>query len=98
MRPIIAPSLLAADFLNLEKDITMVNESEAEWLHLDIMDGRLVPNISYGMPIIEAVSKISTKILDVHLMILEPERYVEEFARLGAQCISVHVEACPHLH
>ncbi len=98
MRPIIAPSLLAADFLNLERDVTMVNESEAEWLHLDIMDGRFVPNISYGMPIIEAVSKISTKILDVHLMILEPERYVEEFVRLGAQCISVHVEACPHLH
>lgn len=98
MRPIIAPSLLAADFLNLERDVTMVNESEAEWLHLDIMDGRFVPNISYGMPIIEAVSKISTKILDVHLMILEPERYVEEFVHLGAQCISVHVEACPHLH
>lgn len=98
MTPIIAPSLLAADFLNLEKDIQMVNESEAEWLHLDIMDGRFVPNISYGMPIVEAVSKISTKIIDVHLMITEPEKYVEEFARLGAKCISVHAEACPHLH
>lgn len=98
MTPIIAPSLLAADFLHLEKDIKMVNESEAEWLHLDIMDGRFVPNISFGMPVIEAVSKISTKVLDVHLMILEPEKYVEELAGLGAKCISVHAEACPHLH
>jgi ribulose-phosphate 3-epimerase len=98
MSTIIAPSLLAANFLRLEEEINMVNQSEAEWLHLDIMDGRFVPNISYGMPIVEAAAKICTKILDVHLMIVEPEKYVEQFAALGAQCISVHLEACPNLH
>lgn len=98
MSTIVAPSLLAANFLRLEEEITMVNESEAEWLHLDIMDGRFVPNLSYGMPIVEAAAKICNKILDVHLMIVQPEKYVEKFAELGAQCISVHIEACPHLH
>lgn len=96
--PIIAPSLLAADFLNLEKEVEMVNESEAQWLHLDVMDGRFVPNISFGLPVIEMVTKISRKISDVHLMIVEPEKYVEAFKDAGADVISVHIEACPHLH
>lgn len=98
MNTIIAPSLLAADFLNLSKEIEMINGSEAEWLHLDVMDGRFVPNISFGVPVIEAAAKLSTKMLDVHLMIEEPEKYVETFAGIGAHCISVHIEACPHLH
>lgn len=96
--PIIAPSLLAADFLNLEKECMMVNESEAQWLHLDVMDGRFVPNISFGLPVIEMVTKVNKKINDVHLMIVEPEKYVEVFKDAGADVISVHIEACPHLH
>jgi ribulose-phosphate 3-epimerase len=96
--PIIAPSLLAADFLNLEKECMMVNESEAQWLHLDVMDGRFVPNISFGLPVIEMVTKVNTKINDVHLMIVEPEKYVEAFKDAGADIISVHIEACLHLH
>ena len=96
--PIIAPSLLAANFLRLEQECKMVNESEADWLHLDVMDGRFVPNISFGLPVISQVSKISKKPCDVHLMILEPERYVEAFKKAGADHISVHIEACPHLH
>lgn len=96
--PIIAPSLLAADFMNLEKECMMINESEAQWLHLDVMDGRFVPNISFGLPVIEMVTKANKKVNDVHLMIVEPEKYVEAFKDAGADVISVHIEACPHLH
>ena len=96
--PIIAPSLLAANFLALEKECEMINESEAQWLHLDIMDGRFVPNISFGLPVIEMVTKVNKKISDVHLMIVEPEKYVQAFKDAGADVISVHIEACPHLH
>lgn len=96
--PLIAPSLLSANFLNLEKDIDMINNSEADWFHLDVMDGRFVPNISFGLPVISAVSKKAAKTLDVHLMILEPEKYIAEFAKAGAHYLSVHIEACPHLH
>ena len=96
--PIIAPSLLAANFLALEKECEMINESEAQWLHLDVMDGRFVPNISFGLPVIEMVTKVNKKVNDVHLMIVEPEKYVEAFKDAGADIISVHIEACPHLH
>lgn len=96
--PLIAPSLLSANFLNLEKDIDMINNSEADWFHLDVMDGRFVPNISFGLPVISAVNRKATKTLDVHLMILEPEKYISEFAKAGANYLSVHIEACPHLH
>lgn len=94
----IAPSLLAADFTCLAKDIALVNDSQADWFHMDVMDGRFVPNISYGMMIIEAVKGLAQKPLDVHLMIVEPERYIEEFRAAGADVITVHYEACPHLH
>lgn len=96
--PIIAPSLLAANFLALEKECEMINESEAQWLHLDVMDGRFVPNISFGLPVIEMVTKANKKVNDVHLMIVEPEKYVPAFKDAGADIISVHIEACPHLH
>jgi len=96
--PIIAPSLLAANFLQLEEECKMVNESEADWLHLDVMDGRFVPNISFGLPVIKQVSKIAKKPCDVHLMILEPERYAEAFKEAGADHLTVHIEVCPHLH
>ena len=96
--PIVAPSLLSADFLNLQKDCDMLNESQADWFHLDVMDGRFVPNISFGFPIIEKVRKATTKICDVHLMILEPGNYAEAFQKAGADILTVHLEACPHLH
>ena len=96
--PIIAPSLLAADFGNLQRDVEMVNRSEAGWHHIDVMDGVFVPNISYGMPVIEAIQKHASLPLDVHLMIVDPDRYIETFSRLGAQNLTVNYEACTHLH
>jgi ribulose-phosphate 3-epimerase len=96
--PIIAPSLLASDFLHLDRECTMLNESEADWFHLDVMDGRFVPNISFGLPVIEHISKATAKVCDVHLMILEPERYAEAFKNAGADILTVHLEACIHLH
>ena len=96
--PIIAPSLLASDFLHLEKECQMLNESKADWFHLDVMDGRFVPNISYGMSVIKQMRKTSSKFFDVHLMIVEPEKFVQEFKDAGANSLTVHQEACPHLH
>lgn len=96
--PIIAPSMLSADFLNLEADIEMINNSEADWFHLDVMDGRFVPNITFGMPVIAQMKKKAKKTLDVHLMIVEPEKYFEDFAKAGADILSVHIEASNHLH
>ena len=95
---LVAPSVLAADFTRLKEDIEMVNRSEADWFHLDVMDGRFVPNISFGMFIIEAIHGLAKKPLDVHLMIVEPEKYIEAFRAAGAHVITVHYEACPHLH
>lgn len=95
---IIAPSLLAADFLHLGKACDMLNESEAAWFHLDVMDGSFVPNISYGLPIIEQIKKTTTKVMDVHLMIVQPEKYISDFKKAGADVLTVHYEACPHLH
>ena len=95
---LIAPSVLAADFANLERDIEMINNSEADWFHIDIMDGVFVPNISFGMPVLEAISRHAKKTIDVHLMIIDPDRYIKTFADLGANILSVHYEACPHLH
>ena len=97
-KTLIAPSMLAADFGNLQRDVEMVNNSEADWFHIDVMDGHFVPNISYGMPVIQAIKKHATKPLDVHLMIEKPERYIEEFARVGADIITVHHESTVHLH
>lgn len=98
MKAIVAPSILASDFANLQKEITMINESEADWIHIDVMDGMFVPNISMGLPVVESVKRHARKPMDVHLMIVQPERYVEAFQKAGAATISVHAEACPHLH
>ncbi|WP_297984151.1 ribulose-phosphate 3-epimerase [uncultured Chryseobacterium sp.] len=95
---LIAPSLLSADFGNLERDINMLNTSQADWIHVDVMDGRFVPNISFGFPVMKTVQQHAKKFVDVHLMIVEPEKYVEEFINMGADLVSVHYEACTHLH
>lgn len=97
-KPLVAPSILAADFANLEREIKMINESQADWIHIDIMDGVFVPNLSMGLPVVEAINRHAMKPLDVHLMIVQPERYIESFRKAGAEIISVHIEACPHLH
>ena len=98
MNSIIAPSILAADFSNLEREVTLLNTSEADWIHVDIMDGMFVPNLSFGIPVVQAIYRHAKKPLDVHLMIVQPERYIEAFHQAGASIISVHEEACPHLH
>ena len=95
---IIAPSVLACDFLNIGSEVKMLNESAAEWIHIDVMDGVFVPNISFGFPVLEAINKVATKVLDVHLMIEKPEQYITTFAKAGAKVITVHYEACPHVH
>jgi len=98
MEKLIAPSILAADFANLQRDIEMINESDADWFHIDIMDGVFVPNISFGMPVLEAINRHAGKVIDVHLMIVDPDRYIKTFSDLGADILTVHFEACTHLH
>lgn len=98
MPTFIAPSVLAADFANIQRDIEMLNKSNADWIHVDVMDGVFVPNISFGFPVMEAIKKYATKPLDVHLMIVQPEKYIEAFKKAGADILTVHYEACPHLH
>ena len=98
MSHLIAPSILAADFANLQRDIEMINQSEADWFHLDVMDGVFVPNISFGIPVISAINKHTKKSLDVHLMIVNPDKFIKNFKKVGADILTVHYEACPHLH
>lgn len=97
-RHLIAPSVLAADFGNLQRDLEMINQSDADWFHIDIMDGVFVPNISFGMPVLKEIKRHASKTLDVHLMIVNPDQYIEKFAELGADILTVHYEACTHLH
>lgn len=96
--PLIAPSVLAADFANLQRDVEMINSSDADWFHIDVMDGVFVPNISFGMPVIAAIKKHAKLPMDVHLMIVDPDRYIQDFAKVGADVLTVHYEACNHLH